>query len=206
MGALCAVFRAEEWIPLEHEEIRGCQLTGFNYWGKSDGVWQAFFELTEHNTRAISNDSNLVHSECRLVGDTLDGKYRLGIVPTNIRVTARHNGNAELSHSTSMLKCIAAIVQLGFACISIYRARQNQVEHYGNAAFGLTVIPYAIMSFVNLTANIITPDFPMIYMVRSEVMDEAENRGGKFDDVVGVIDPRCDNPETVNYTSPTMWK
>ena len=44
------------------------------------------------------------------------------------------------------------------------------------------------MSFVNLIANMVTPDYPALFMVRSEVMEEAEKRGYKFDGTVGRLD------------------
>jgi hypothetical protein len=43
------------------------------------------------------------------------------------------------------------------------------------------------MSIVNLVGNLVCPSYDALYMVRSEVMDEAEARGGKFSGIVGQI-------------------
>ena len=44
------------------------------------------------------------------------------------------------------------------------------------------------MSGLNLIANLVTPHYPTMYLVRSEVMEEAERRAGyRFDYVVGEI-------------------
>ena len=64
----------------------------------------------------------------------------------------------------------------------------DQIQRYGYAAFGLTVMPYPIMSVVNLLGTILTPDYSVIYLVSSEAMDEARRReGSRFEGTVGVI-------------------
>ena len=62
-----------------------------------------------------------------------------------------------IAASYSIPKAVIAIVQLGYATVTLYQSRGNQIEHYGYAAFALTVIPYAIMSLINLLGNILTP-------------------------------------------------
>jgi hypothetical protein len=89
-------------------------------------------------------------------------------------------GSVKLSSTRNPLKVISAIVQLLFACLTLYHSRGDQLDKYGYAAYGLTVIPYAVMSFVNLVANLTTPDYPAFYMVRTETMDRAERDGGIF--------------------------
>lgn len=110
-------------------------------------------------------------------------------------IAPRYGGNVKLSKSHNILKCMASIVQVIYACFTLYRTRYDQIDRYGYAAYGLTVIPYAIMSLLNLAANIVTLDYPCLYMVRSEVMDEAERRGAKFEGTVGVIEPGPESDE-----------
>ena len=43
------------------------------------------------------------------------------------------------------------------------------------------------MSIMNLFSTILTPDYSTVYMVRTDIMDEAERRQGRFDGVVGNI-------------------
>jgi hypothetical protein len=49
------------------------------------------------------------------------------------------------------------------------------------------------MSVVNLLGALLTPSYPTIYLVRSEVMDELDRRSGDpepyFDGTVGVLEP-----------------
>lgn len=65
--------------------------------------------------------------------------------------------------------------------------RGDQIEKYGYAAFGLTVVPYLIMSIINLFSIMLTPDYPAMYMVHTDIMEEAKRRQGRFDLVVGKI-------------------
>ena len=71
-----------------------------------------------------------------------------------------------------------------FSIIQILRARK--LDDYG--AYQLTLIPYALMSLVNVTSGILTPSYPAVYMIDSTVMEEARRRGGIFDGVIGQLD------------------
>jgi hypothetical protein len=98
---------------------------------------------------------------------------KLCLVPPYLKVFSswEPSEKVELSCSTGLLKCATAVVQLGFACFTLYRTRSNQIEQYEYAAFGLTVIPYAVMSLINLTANLLTPEYPTLFLVHSDHMD-----------------------------------
>ena len=70
----------------------------------------------------------------------------------------------------------------------MYHTDGDQLKWFGYVAPGLTVLPYAVMSGLNLIANLLTPHYPTMYLVRSEVMEEAERRAGsQFHYVVGEI-------------------
>jgi hypothetical protein len=90
-----------------------------------------------------------------------------------------------IAASYSLPKAMIAIVQLGFAVVTLYQSSGKELDYYGYAAFGPTVIPYALMSFVNLIGNMLAPDYHALYFVGSDVMDEAIRRGALFDGVVG---------------------
>jgi len=94
--------------------------------------------------------------------------------------------------SYSIPKALFAIAQLTYATVTLYQTRSNQIDTFGYCAFGLTVIPYALMSLVNLIGNIMTPEYHALYLVGSDVMDEAIRRGARFDGVVGRLVPETD--------------
>jgi len=168
VGALCAVFRNSDWKTRVGEEYEGCRVDSLEDHGASaTGSYRLDIDY-----KFVDTSRYKVHGGFR---NNSNNEYDVGILPGHVRVIPRC-GKGNLSHSRGILNCVAALIQLGFSCISIYRARQNQVEQYGYAAFGLTVVPYAVMSLVNLTAHIVSSDYPTIFLVRSEVMDEAERR------------------------------
>jgi hypothetical protein len=74
-------------------------------------------------------------------------------------------GFLELASQYSVVQGLSAIAQIFFASKEIYDARGHQVERYGYAAFGLTVLPYLWMSFLNLIATICEPRYTHSYIV-----------------------------------------
>ena len=77
-----------------------------------------------------------------------------------------------ISCSYNVLKVLVSLGQLIFSTLTIYRARGDQVQIYGYAAFGLTVAPYAWMSFVNLVANLACPQYETMFVVNSPALDK----------------------------------
>jgi len=102
-----------------------------------------------------------------------------------------------LANSRSVPKLAIAVMQLVFSCATLYKARGSQLQTYGYASFGLTVVPYAAMSLVNLIAGFFSPDFDYLYLVHSKVMEEAEARGGYFEGTVGELVEEEDNSEPI---------
>ena len=94
----------------------------------------------------------------------------------------------ELSSNYNLPKGVIALFHTLYASATLYRTRGDQIQRYGYAASGLTVAPYLVMSIVNLLGTILTPDYPCIYLVRSEIMDEASRRkGAKFEGMVATL-------------------
>ncbi|CAI6062291.1 unnamed protein product [Clonostachys chloroleuca] len=93
----------------------------------------------------------------------------------------------DLSSNYNFAKALIAIVQLIYGSYTIYRARGDQVARYGYAAFGLTVAPYLIMSFINFTSTVLTPQYSHLYLVRTDIMEEAQRHGGRFEGVIGTL-------------------
>ena len=94
----------------------------------------------------------------------------------------------ELSSNYNLPKGLIAIFQTLFASATLYQTRGDQIQRYGYAAFGSTVAPYLVMSIINLWGTILTPDYPCVYLVRSEIMDEASRReGANFEGIVAKL-------------------
>jgi len=94
----------------------------------------------------------------------------------------------EISSSYDWVQSLVGLFQTFSAGLTLYRSRGTQTERYGYAAFGLTVVPYLLMSVFNLVAQMATADYSALYMVHSPEMDEARRHGGVFDGVVGALE------------------
>ena len=100
----------------------------------------------------------------------------------------------KLSSNFNIPKALIAIFQFIYASVTLYKTKGDQIERYGFAAFGLTVIPYLIMTLVNLIGNVITPEYPKVYLVHSAIMDEAmQCSGARFEGIVGTIESPTDS-------------
>ncbi|KAF2802233.1 uncharacterized protein BDZ99DRAFT_454978 [Mytilinidion resinicola] len=104
--------------------------------------------------------------------------YKLVIVPPDTPIRPLNVDNADniISCSHDWITGLIAVGQAIFAIVTLWQSRGDQVQRYGYAAFGLTVAPYATMSFVNLLGTLMRPDFDAVYLVGSPTMLEARSR------------------------------
>ncbi|KAF4637681.1 hypothetical protein G7Y89_g408 [Cudoniella acicularis] len=115
--------------------------------------------------------------------------YEFAIVPRNTYLLSQVASNteedprlsSEISAGYSILKAVASIIQVIAAFTTLLSHRPDLIKRWGYASYHLTVIPYLVMTFVNLICNMVSPDYPCLYMVRSETMVEAEGVGGRFE-------------------------
>jgi hypothetical protein len=93
----------------------------------------------------------------------------------------------------SFLKRLVAIFQIVFTSVTLYCAREDQIQQYRYAAFSLTVAPYLLMSIVNLISILITLKYLAVYLVRSDVMFKVSRRhSARFERVVETVQ-LCDS-------------
>ncbi|KAI9868466.1 MAG: hypothetical protein M1813_005910 [Trichoglossum hirsutum] len=128
----------------------------------------------------------------RLLGGKVHGRvklpdgYCLAIVPRTATFSEDFAKETTLSSDYNAVKILVAVGQLFFAIMTIYRSKGDQIHRYGYAAFGLTVTQYALMSLINLLGNLMCPQYPAVYLVESEVMQEAWTRpGAVFEGTIG---------------------
>jgi hypothetical protein len=80
----------------------------------------------------------------------------------------------QLASNYSIISVFVAAAQLCFAITTLYKAQGDQIHRYGYAAFGLTVVQYAVMSAFNILGNLMRPQYPAVYLVESTAMNEAK--------------------------------
>lgn len=100
--------------------------------------------------------------------DPITQKYSLARVPGSFTVRPlQESGTSQLQLSSnySILKPVAALIQVIYGSFEIYRASRQQLGKFGYAAYSLSVIPYIIMSVVNLLASMCEPQYPSMFLV-----------------------------------------
>jgi len=126
-------------------------------------------------------DDAVIHGHYRLP----PRGYRLASVPIDAAgelESPDEESHKALSSSYNFPKILVSFIQAIWAIITLYRTRGDQIQQYGYAAFGLTVAPYAFMSIMNIIGTFLNPEYPAIFMVRTQLMTEAESEsaGGFF--------------------------
>ncbi len=79
---------------------------------------------------------------------------------------------SSVSCNHNVVKVLISLAQLIYAISTLYRTRGDQVTQYGYAAFGLTVAPYAWMTFINLLGNLMCPQYDAMFLVESKSLDQ----------------------------------
>ena len=97
----------------------------------------------------------------------------------------RKSGEIKLCRSIEVASAVVGIAQVISSSITIYRARGDQIERYGYAAYGLSVYPYVLMSVANLIKLGFCGRYPYAYVLRTATLVEAERNGGVFEGAVG---------------------
>ena len=117
-------------------------------------------------------------------------EYELFVLPHDTIVKSEiHAGTIQLSSNSGIARSLIALFQIVFATYTLFRTSHSQIEAQGYSAFYFTVIPYLVMSGLNFIGSLVTPIYPSMYMVKSDISDEAERRGWKFESTVGRVDP-----------------
>lgn len=109
-------------------------------------------------------------------------EFSLIVVPKTFTVTPVIDEGftpLTLSCNYSVPKAMVAIIQVLYGTMEMYQSSSRQLPKFGYAAYSLTVIPYLIMSLVNLVATACEPRYPTMFLVLyGGESDPAESRHG----------------------------
>lgn len=179
VGAAMVVGRSESWTPHKQEQWIYVKLP------------KSFKELDETKAVKFVFDNDQGQYEISPAADQIHGSMQLP--PGYIWVTSAMDlvrdiapmKDVRLSRSQSGMKMAISIAQLIYSSITIYRTRGDQINHYGYAAFGLSVFPFTIMSLFNFICVGLVGEYASIYAIRTTIMQEAEEQGGRFNGAIG---------------------
>lgn len=163
-----------------------------------------FPEATNSWSAVMNGFLTKIHGRCNLPAG-----YFLITVPENatfsndeapsknpFNVTPYRRPSISVSASYNTPQAFAAVLQAIFAALTLYHAYGHQIDRFGYAAFGLTVVPYAIMSLLNLIANLVCPTYPAMYLVSNKALRELQTKSPamelEIDSVVGTLSDASD--------------
>lgn len=156
----------------------------------------------------VDHENIKVHGLCQLAPG-----YGLSYISPNVKVYPRHYaqlGNQDIkptriASTHDIPRILFSLIQTVSGGYSLYKARGSQIDRYGFAAFGLTVLPYMIVSIINFIASLLSAEYETVYMVHSTMMDEMVSRGGIVDGVVGSLQENT-NMESSRYIGTSCVK
>ncbi|KAL9610932.1 MAG: hypothetical protein Q9167_004410 [Letrouitia subvulpina] len=187
----------------------------------TDSVTRRLIQSYRFDSRAPS--ANLVdhkgvkiHGLCRLAPG-----YCLAYVPMDMKVFSRTRfrrrmsfagilgmdtaPEIKLASTYDIPRILFSLIQTVSGGYALYRARGAQINKFGASAYGLTVLPYMVVSVVNLIGSLLTSEYETMYQVHSAIMDEMNTRGGICDGVVGSIeDPEFDDTRSIDGEERTV--
>ena len=109
-----------------------------------------------------------------------DARYKLG------EKLAGYQSNV-ISCDYNFVKIAASLAQIIAGGLTVYQASKAQFAAFGFTQSSLTVIPYVLMSLTNLAANITCPNYSTLYLVETELLEEARGLDGVAYGAVGYV-------------------
>ena len=118
----------------------------------------------------------------------------------------RESRGIKLCRSIEITSAVVGIGQVIFASITIYRARGDQIEKYGIAAYGLSVYSYLLMSGANLIKLGVCGRYPYAYVLRTATLVDLERaNSGVFKGAVGNFGGDFQGGDSVRFSDPPLW-
>ncbi|KAL8998764.1 MAG: hypothetical protein Q9169_002214 [Polycauliona sp. 2 TL-2023] len=157
------------------------------------------FQSQPPTANLVDHGNVKIHGVCQLAPG-----YSLSYIPEDMKVYSHikhqrslsisrllgvnHTPDIKLASTHDVPRILFSIIQTVMGGYSLYRARGTQIERYGYAAYGLTVLPYMMVSVINLLGSLLSSEYETVYLVHSATMDEMKVRGGLCDGVVGTLE------------------
>lgn len=103
--------------------------------------------------------------------------------------------------SHSLVEILVSVIQFAFAMATLFRTRGDQVALYGYAAPGLTILPYAWMSLINLLGHVVRPHYDTMFIVHSPDLEDLRGNFG----VTGTVGRLAKETRGINSTWRYWW-
>ena len=113
-----------------------------------------------------------------------DKAYTEHLIARDLQPTA----DIRIHRASGIMQMLVSVVQIVAALYTLYSTEGAQIARWGYAAYGLSVLPYALMSVMNILSASIVGEYASGHVLRTPVLHEAERReGSHFDGAVGAV-------------------
>ena len=85
------------------------------------------------------------------------------------------------------MSIVLSLIQIGIGTYNVYTARSSQIPRWGYAAYSLSVLPYVIMSVMNVLCAAIVDSYACAQLLRTPILEESLKRDDQAPDYDGTI-------------------
>ena len=119
---------------------------------------------------------------CPPYGYSLAAPLRMSYTETLIKEHLHETGTQVAAHS-SYISMILSLVHLIIGSYELYLSWANEIPRWGYASYGLSVIPYLLMSACNLVCAAYVGSYPCGQLLRTPILEESLARKPVQDDL-----------------------
>ncbi|KAH9915835.1 uncharacterized protein B0H18DRAFT_885508 [Fomitopsis serialis] len=197
-GALLVVVRDPQWEPAADEpSVVYTRLPqGFTF--DEVTTQTATIVLDAHETHAyrpVDHDEHYLHGMARpTVGYRLAVPQRKSYTQILIRNHLEDTTELRVHHRTGTVGATLSIIQIVAGSYSLYISWLSQVPTWGYASYGLTVLPYVVMSIINLVCAICVDSYACAQLLRTPILEESllrrertESQPSAYDGTIGTV-------------------
>ncbi|KZT69205.1 hypothetical protein DAEQUDRAFT_765741 [Daedalea quercina L-15889] len=203
-GALLVVVRTKEWEPSEKDEIVYTRLPeGFDSYPDSvqadkDALPLATIVLDAEGEENAYHEADQRHHMLHGIahppkGYALAIPMRKGHTECLIRDHLKDTRRLKVHYRPGVMGIVLSVVQIGIGSYNLYTSRSNEIPRWGYAAYSLSVIPYVIMSVMNLLCAAIVDSYACAQLLRTPILEESLRREAdeygepEYDGTIGTV-------------------
>ncbi|KZT69095.1 hypothetical protein DAEQUDRAFT_811557 [Daedalea quercina L-15889] len=194
-GALLVVVRTVGWEPSTRGEVVYVRLPPGLDGEKTDEPWPEYAIIdVDHgdSQRAthwiIDRKNRSIHGHIEVpqgysLAVPADKSYTEHLIARDLKPTI----DIKIHRASGVMQMLVSVVQIIAAMYTLYSTQGAQIQRWGYAAYGLSVLPYALMSVMNILCASIVGEYASGHVLRTPILHEAERRDGHFDGAVGAV-------------------
>ncbi|KAH9932934.1 uncharacterized protein B0H18DRAFT_1208267 [Fomitopsis serialis] len=201
-GALLVVVRDTDWKPGKSDQFVYTRLP--HDFVKSDDARtgdqlpEATIDLDDegekHAFLRTDTDNHMLHGLAHPPpGYTLAVPERKGHTELLIKNHLKDTKRLKVHYRPGFMGVLLSLVQICVGSYNLYEARVTQIPRWGYAAYGLSVLPYVIMSILNLLCAAIVDSYACAQLLRTPILEESlwrpEGGDPEYDGTIGAVNP-----------------